>query len=78
MSDVAALLTGRASAAPEEAGSWLGELKDALSIPGLGRYGADAGAIPGLVEAARQASSMRANPIALTDAELTGILHRSL
>ena len=34
--------------------------------------------VPGLVEAAKRASSMRANPLTLSDEELTQIALRSL
>jgi alcohol dehydrogenase class IV len=48
-----------------------------LGIPGLGAFGVRAADIPAVVAGAR-GSSMRTNPIALTDAELTAILHASL
>jgi alcohol dehydrogenase class IV len=78
MSEVAELLTGRTTAGPGEAVAWLSDLKEALRIPGLASYGVTISQIPILVEAARKASSMRANPITLTDEELSDILIRSL
>ncbi len=45
----------------------------ALRVPGLAAYGVGAAAIPAIVADAR-GSSMRTNPVALTDAELAAIL----
>jgi alcohol dehydrogenase class IV len=78
LAEVAALLTGRSAAVPEDAIGWLEALAAALSIPGLASYGLDDAGISALVTAAQRASSMRANPIELTDAELTEIVTRSL
>jgi len=78
MREVATLLTGRPDADPEDAIGWLQELTTALSIPGLMSYGLDDAEIPAVVAAAQKASSMRANPIELTDAEVREIVTRSL
>jgi alcohol dehydrogenase class IV len=78
ITEVAALLTGRPDARPAAGIEWLRELTTALSIPGLGRYGLDPAGIPDLVAAAQRASSMRANPIPLTDDEVAEIVTRSL
>ena len=78
MSEIARLLTGEPTASPEAAVTWLDDLKEALRVPGLAHYGLTESQIPILVEAAKKASSMRANPITLTDAELAGILGRSM
>ena len=77
LTEVATLLTGRTDARPEDGIAWLQELTTALSIPGLASYGLDEGEIAAVVAAAQQASSMRANPIALTDAEVSEIVTRS-
>ena len=76
--EVAALLTDRPQAAAEDGIDWLQELTATLSIPGLLHYGLDRAEIPDLVSGAQQASSMRANPIELSDAEVSEILTRSL
>ena len=78
MREVATLLTGRPDADPEDAIGWLQELTTALSIPGLASYGLDDAEIPAVVAAAQKASSMRANPIELTDVEVREIVTRSL
>jgi alcohol dehydrogenase class IV len=78
MTEVARLLTGRPDATPENGIAWLRELTAALSIPGLASYRLSDDEIPAVVNAAQKASSMRANPIELTDAEVTQIVTRSL
>jgi alcohol dehydrogenase class IV len=78
MSEVAGLLTGDPKGSPEGLVAWLVELTKALGVPGLAHYGLNDSQIPALVDAAKAASSMRANPIALTDDELAGILASSL
>jgi len=72
------ILTGDASAAADDAVSWVLSLVRDLRIPKLGAYGITPAVIPVLVEKAAQASSMKANPIPLTAAELTEILQQAL
>ena len=78
MSEVAYLLTGGRTASPEAAVEWLVDLTEALVVPGLAHYGVTESQIPILVDAGQKASSMRGNPIILTDEELASILTRSL
>lgn len=75
---VAALLTGNSSATQDEGAAWVRQLVQDLKIPKLGAYGIDPGAIDELVEKSAKASSMKANPIALTRPELVEILQRAL
>ena len=75
---VAELLTGRPDARAEDALEWVEDLRAALRVPGLGRYGLTAAEVPALVAKAKAASSMKANPLVLTDAELTEIATRSM
>jgi alcohol dehydrogenase class IV len=76
--EIATLLTGRADATAADGIAWLDELAGALAVPGLARYGMNATDIPDLVQKAKVASSMKANPLPLTDAELTEIAERAL
>jgi alcohol dehydrogenase class IV len=76
--EIAALVTGRAGASAEEGIAWIRELCGALAIPGLGRYGVGEADLPALVAKAKAASSMKANPLPLTDDELMEIAARSL
>jgi alcohol dehydrogenase class IV len=72
------LLTGRADATADDAVDWVVALCRALAIPGLARYGLSPDRIPELCAKARIASSMKGNPIPLTDDELTEIAAASL
>jgi alcohol dehydrogenase class IV len=76
--EVARLVTGNASATAEAGIEWVRELVAKLRIPGLGQYGLKREHTAELVGKAAQASSMKANPIALTTDELAGILERAL
>ncbi|HEX3207229.1 MAG TPA: iron-containing alcohol dehydrogenase [Propionibacteriaceae bacterium] len=80
LTEMATLLTGRPDATPEDAIAWLDQLTAALSIPGLASYGldqAEIGEIDAVVAAAQRASSMRGNPIELSDEEVREIVTRS-
>jgi len=57
---------------------WITSLCRTLEIPGLARYGMTADRIPELVAKARAASSMKGNPLPLTDDELGEIARASL
>jgi alcohol dehydrogenase class IV len=76
--EVARLVTGSADATAEAGVQWVRKLVQDLQIPPLGRYGLQPEHVTGLVEKAAQASSMKANPIALTGQELAAILQRAL
>jgi alcohol dehydrogenase class IV len=75
---VARLLTGDPAAEPEDGTAWLRELVGTLKIPSLGTYGVTSSDVPQVVPKAGKASSMKANPIALTAEELSEALERSL
>lgn len=75
---VATLLTGDDAASAEDGIAWLRRLCATLAVPGLAHYGMVEADVPELVEKAKRASSMRANPIKLTDEELTEIALLSL
>jgi alcohol dehydrogenase class IV len=75
---VATILTGNKEAGPRDAINWVTELCRALRVPGLRAYGVTESDCGTLVEKAAEASSMKANPIVLTNEELTEALHRSL
>jgi alcohol dehydrogenase class IV len=76
--ELAALLTGQPEAGVGDALAWVEALRRDLAIPGLGRYGMTAADVPAIVTKARAASSMKANPLPLTDEELTEIALRAL
>ncbi len=78
MAEVATLLTSRPESSAEDAIAWLQAMRTSLSVPGLGASGFNAALVPDVVDAAKRASSMRANPVELTDDELREILAASL
>ncbi len=62
----------------EAAVAWVARLCADLEVPGLAAYGLTAADLPTVVAKAQNASSMKKNPLVLTEPELTEILHRSL
>jgi alcohol dehydrogenase class IV len=76
--EVARLLTGNRDALAEDGICWLHDLCADLRIPPLGSYGITAADVPAIIEPSKKASSMKGNPIALTDEELKAILSRAL
>ncbi len=77
LSELAVLLTGNPTAQPEAAIGWLADLTADLQIPGLGTYGLTTAQTGEVVAATQRASSMRGNPIDLTDDEVAEVLYRS-
>jgi len=53
-------------------------LRQDLALPPLGAYGLKPADVPGLVRQARQSSSMKGNPIDLTEGELSDLLTAAL
>jgi alcohol dehydrogenase class IV len=76
--ELAQLLTGDPTARAAAGLAWLRELVGALEVPGLGSYGLTVAEVPALCGKAKNASSMRGNPLALTDDELREIALRAL
>lgn len=76
--EVAVLLTGDASAEIDNGLEWIASLCRALEVPPLARYGVGEADLSRLVERARAASSMKGNPVALTDDELAEIAAAAL
>ena len=71
---IARILTGNGNARAEDAVGWVKQLCEALNIRPLSEYGLVPDDFPALVEQSQKASSMKGNPISLTDAELLAIL----
>jgi alcohol dehydrogenase class IV len=76
--EVARLLTGRPHATAPDGVTWIADLCQKLEIPPLRTYGVGESDLPVLVEKAAQASSMKGNPIVLTEEELREIVSLSL
>jgi alcohol dehydrogenase class IV len=75
---VAAMLTGNPGAQPEDGIAWVEETCGALHIPKLRDWGVEREAVPVLCERARHASSMKPNPVALTQEELEALVDSAL
>lgn len=74
LDELGRLLTDEDQAGADAAVDWITGLCSDLGVTPLGRYGMKAADFPELLEAARQSSSMKGNPIALTDEELNTVL----
>ena len=75
---VAQLLIGKVSATADDGVEWVRQLAGDLKIPRLGTYGIKSEHVAELVKKSMQASSMKANPIALTSEELAETLRLAL
>lgn len=76
--EVAQLLTGRTTAQAEDGVAWVTELCEALVIPPLSEYGLTHDDIPPIVAKSINASSMKGNPIKLTEQELCDIMAQAI
>ena len=72
--EAARLLTGDKNANADDGTIWIKELCQSLDILPLKEYGLNPEDFPALVELSQKASSMKGNPITLTDTELMTIL----
>lgn len=75
--EIAVILTGDWDCEAEDAVTWVKTLCSELKIPGLATHGVTAKDFPAVAEKSLRASSMKGNPIKLTEAELRGILERA-
>jgi alcohol dehydrogenase class IV len=75
---VGQILTGTTTARAADAVAWIQELSAAFSLPGLRRYGLSESEIPAAVAKAGKASSMKGNPVQLTEDELAHVLQQAL
>jgi alcohol dehydrogenase class IV len=75
--EIAHILTGNALARAEDGIKWVHRLTRRMDIPPLSKYGLTAGAHPAILEGAKKSSSMKGNPVELTDQELVGILEEA-
>ncbi len=76
--EVARILTADPSASIADGVAWVQRLADELAVPGFGAYGMKEKDLADVVPKAMRASSMKGNPIELTEAELAAILAQSL
>jgi alcohol dehydrogenase class IV len=76
--EVGRLVTGNPTAAADEGARWVSDLVKDLGVPGLNAYGIRQEHVAELVGKATIASSMKANPIALTADELADVLRAAI
>jgi alcohol dehydrogenase class IV len=76
--EVGRLLTGKSTAIAADAVAWIEELCTALRLPGLRRYGLSESDFPAVAAKAKNASSMKGNPIELNEEELIAILEQAI
>lgn len=76
--EVAQIVTGAQEATIEDGIAWVRALVRELGVRPLGSLGIAATDLPELVMRGQRASSMKGNPIALTDAELQAVLVAAL
>ncbi|MCA9968883.1 MAG: iron-containing alcohol dehydrogenase, partial [Anaerolineales bacterium] len=76
--EIARILTGQPEAAAADGVAWVESLCADLAVPPLGEFGLTEEAFPQVVAQSQRASSMKGNPIPLTDAELTAILEQAV
>ncbi len=75
---IARTLTDRSDASAEDGAAWVRLLCQELEILPLSTYGVRPEDVPAVVEKASRASSMKGNPIPLTQEELTELLTRAM
>jgi alcohol dehydrogenase class IV len=73
---VAQILTGRASAQATDGVEWIQNLCKALTVPPLDQFDLKEQDFPTVVAKTKKSSSMKGNPIPLTDDELMKILKK--
>ena len=76
--EIAQILTGHPQATAEEGAEWVRIFVQQTRIPKLSAYGITASHLGDLAEKTSRASSMKANPLPLTEHELAGILCAAL
>ena len=76
--EVARLLTGKPDAGATDGIDWIQDLCNALNVAPLFEFGITEAHFPEMIAGAKKASSMKGNPIELTDEELIEILRKAV
>lgn len=76
--EVARIVTGKATATASDGINWVQKTCAVLKLPSLSNYGITEADFQSLIEKAQKASSMKGNPVQLTEAELAEILQQAL
>jgi len=75
---IARILTGNSTAQAVDGLGWVQKLCAALKVPSLAEFGLEERDFPTVVAKCRKSSSMKGNPIELTDEELMEVLRKSI
>lgn len=76
--EAARLLTGNPHAQARDGIHYLDQLTSRLKIPSLAYWGLESRDVPELAAKARAASSMKANPVSLSETELSAIIEKAM
>ena len=76
--EIAKILTDDIDANLEDGIQWIKELSQKMKIPRLSKFGITEADFPSIIEKSKKASSMKGNPIPLTDDDLYAILKNAL
>ncbi len=76
--EIGRLLTGNPAAVGEDGVTWLMNLCQTMEVPSLGNYGLTHADFPALIEKAIVSSSMKGNPVLLTEEAMAEILDRAM
>ena len=76
--EVACIVSGNRNATLDDGLQWINDVSMNLFVPGLKDFGISEADFPSIIKKAKNASSMKGNPVPLTDGELTDILSDSL
>jgi alcohol dehydrogenase class IV len=76
--EVARIISGQDTAKAADGVKWVQNLCEQLNVPPLSTFGISETDIPEVVEKSKNASSMKGNPLRLTDEELTHTLNRAV
>jgi len=74
---IAQLLTGKSAAKASDGAEWIQDLCLALKVPALSEFGLTKEHFPTVVAKSQKSSSMKGNPIKLTDDELLAVLSQA-
>ncbi len=76
--EIARWMTGSEKASIQDGIAWIANLADAMHIPGLADFGISKENFPSIIAKAKQSSSMKGNPVTLSEDQMGIILEMSL
>lgn len=76
--EVARIITGKSTGSASEGINWIQELCSQLQVPRLAEYGIEKADLSTIVAKSKDASSMKGNPILLTETEMLEVLQLAL